>query len=265
MEIQVVVITPEWAAELLKKNTKNRGLKQRNIDFFIRQLACGKWKLNGETIKIGADGVLLDGQNRLHAVVKSGIPMKTFMATNVDPGVFDTIDTGAPRSTADTLTVYGEKNGRNLASALVTADNLLKGDSSFSTRNKVSNAEILDMMQRHPAIRSSLRFSNTLHSMAPASLVCALHYIFSMVNENAAGVFFDKLIHGEGLDKRDPVLLLRNRLISNAISKSKLSKRYIAALFVKAWSAHIKGEKITILRFREEGHSPEAFPSIFPR
>jgi hypothetical protein len=68
---------------------------------------------------------------------------------------------------------------------------------------------------------------------------------------------------GAGLEEGNPVLLLRQRLFDNQLAKGKLTKRYIAALFIKAWKEYMAGKRIKFLRFREEGDRPEMFPSLF--
>ena len=262
MKVQVETITPAMAAELLSRNNRNRTFKRRNVEFFSREIESGNWKLNAETIKVGRDGVLLDGQHRLQAVVETGVPIQCLLATDIDPDVFDTIDTGAARSTGDTLTVAGETNGRNLAAALVLADNISKGDTSFSNSSRTSNAEILDKLERHKNIRSSMPWSRKLGRLSPVSISTAMHYLFSCDDQEAADLFFSKLSEGANLKSRDPVLLLRNRLLDNAMAKGKLTRRYVVALFIKAWNAHLAGETMIYLRFREAGDSPEKFPEI---
>ena len=69
---EVVMVTPELAAEWLTHNTHNRGLKPIAIKRFAEDMTTGDWQWNGESIRFAADGTLLDGQNRLHAIVDSG-------------------------------------------------------------------------------------------------------------------------------------------------------------------------------------------------
>jgi hypothetical protein len=131
------------AAKLLSNNTRNRSVRRKNVEFFAKEILSGNWKLNAETIKVGRDGTLLDGQHRLYAVVETGMSIQCLLATDLDQDVFDTIDTGARRSAGDTLTVAGEVCGRNLAAALVLCEDILEGNMAFSRNVKVSNGEVL--------------------------------------------------------------------------------------------------------------------------
>jgi hypothetical protein len=262
MNVRLVTITPDMAMEMLKNNPRNRTVHRMHLESMCNELRAGRWKFNGDTIRVGIDGTLIDGQHRLLAVIATGIAITTLLVTELDPDVFDTIDSGARRSGADTLCVAGEKNGRNLAAALVVADNLLTGKLDFSRVIKVSNAEILDMLARHPEIRNSVHWGNAFARLAPPSIVIALHYIVSIRAKDKADEFFTCVAKGENLGFSNPAYLLRQRLIDNATAKGKLTRRYMAALFIKAWNSWRTGGQIKFLRFRESGDSPETFPEI---
>lgn len=113
------IITPLYAAHLLERNTHNRPIKPRYVDWLAQQMADGKWVYNGETIIIGVDGTLIDGQHRLSAVVKSGCTIESEVIEGVDPATFHTIDSGTRRTAGDAFYVYGVKE--YICSASVTS------------------------------------------------------------------------------------------------------------------------------------------------
>lgn len=262
MEAIAVTITPELATAMLENNPRNRPLKRLHVAFLCEEMRNGRWKFNGDTIRIATDGSLIDGQHRLEAVRQTGVSIKTLLVNGLDPDVFDTIDGNAKRSAGDTLSVAGEKNGRTLAAALVVADDLLTGKTDFVRTIKVSNAEILNMLERHPDIRKSINWGNALCRLSPASVTVALHYIFSLKNQEKADEFFHLVATGENLEIHNPAYLLRQRLIDNATAKGKLTRRYTSALFVKAWNSWRAGAKLKYLRFREVGDTAETFPIV---
>lgn len=259
----LVTITPEMATEYLANNPRNRPIKPGHLAFLCNELRHGRWKVNGDRIRIDKNGCLLDGQHRLTAVCVTGISIQTEIVFNLDPDVFDTIDSGAKRSPGDTLTIAGEKDGRNLAAAVCVADDLLNGGcGAFGRSSKTSNAEILEMLERHSAIRASMPWRESLKRFAPPAVSVALHYLFSLRDKQKADEFFNCISTGIGLDGGHPALLLRDRLSVNERAKGKLSRRYIIALFIKAWNAFIAGRQLKTLYFREEGSCPEVFPKI---
>jgi hypothetical protein len=262
MKVAQVMITPDMAQDMLESNTSNRPIKRNHLSFLVREIEAGRWKKNGDPIRIGNDGSLVDGQHRLLAVVQSGIPIATLLITDLDPDVFDTIDSGACRSHGDTLSVAGEKNGRNLAAALIVADELLAGKTEFTRTKKTSNAEILGMMDKHSEIKQSMYWGKPIGKYAPFSISVALHYLFHKANPAKADAFFEAIHTGLGLEFDSPVYLLRQRLIDNATAKGKMTRRYMVALFIKAWNAYSCSRKLKNLRFRETGDAPESFPCL---
>ena len=93
-------------------------------------------------------------------------------------------------------------------------------------------------------------------------MAIALHYLFTKRSKDKADLFFHQISTGENIDIFDPAYLLRQRMIDNATSKAKLSRRYISALFIKAWNAYYSGGQLKTLRFRETGDAAETFPDI---
>jgi hypothetical protein len=262
MKIKTIVITPEMARELLTNNTANRPIKPNHIIFLMKEIVSGNWKFNGDPIRIGHDGSLIDGQHRLTAVIRTGIAIETLLIDGLDPKVFDTIDSGARRSTGDTLSVFGEKNGRNLAAALVVVNDLIMGKNDFHHTVKISNSEILDMLNKYSGIRESLYWGRAIDKLAPFSVSVALHYLFSLKNKDKANTFFEAIHTGVNINNNDPTYWLRRRMIENATSKSKMTRRYMAALFIKAWNAHTTSKKMRSLKFCETGDGAEPFPNI---
>jgi hypothetical protein len=60
----------------------------------------GSFSLTGDTIKFGTDGLLKDGQNRLAAVVRSGVSLSTHTVFGIEPLLFDRMDIGKNRTGA---------------------------------------------------------------------------------------------------------------------------------------------------------------------
>ena len=62
-------ITPELAAEFLKKNKSNRPLSSKHVIALAGSIERGEWMFTGESIKFSESDTLLDGQHRLSAIV----------------------------------------------------------------------------------------------------------------------------------------------------------------------------------------------------
>ena len=67
------LVTPEYARELLNHNTNNyRPVNRDSVSKLARSMKDGLWQENGESVVLNEDGILVDGQHRLHAVIESG-------------------------------------------------------------------------------------------------------------------------------------------------------------------------------------------------
>ena len=130
--VKLITITPEMAEKMLEKNIANRKVNQANVNRIAADMTTGNYKVNGETIKISSAGEIIDGQHRLLACVKSGMPFDTYIVYNVEREAVGTIDMGKGRSVADSLNVMG----CNIKSGIIPAMNFY-----FNRGNKLTTAQ----------------------------------------------------------------------------------------------------------------------------
>lgn len=105
IRFEIKTVTPEMAKSLLERNGVNRRLSSQ-ANSIARDILAGNYQLNGECIKIYADGTLADGQHRLNAVIIAGIPVQMCFCYNV-PREVTIFDRGRKRSETDSLIIAG--------------------------------------------------------------------------------------------------------------------------------------------------------------
>lgn len=104
--MKLVHITPELAAEMLANNYETqRKLRAQHVNDLAREMSEGRFiAVNGQTILLGMDGKLYDGQHRLNAIVMSGCSYDMYVCASSDPeAAFLTVDNHAKRGVADYL------------------------------------------------------------------------------------------------------------------------------------------------------------------
>ena len=112
-------ITPAFAERVLEtKNAKNRKVKPANLKRLISSIDNGEWILTNQGIAFDADGNLLDGQHRLLAICKTGKTLPIMVARNMDPKIFNCVDTGTARTAADGLYIKGSAASKHLAAGI---------------------------------------------------------------------------------------------------------------------------------------------------
>jgi len=107
-------------------NNRNRPMKKAASDSFARDMATNRWCPNHQGVAFAKeDGALIDGQNRLAAIVISGKGQWMLVFRDVperiegiEATVMETIDRGTPRSVADLLRLgHGMTQEANIVAA----------------------------------------------------------------------------------------------------------------------------------------------------
>lgn len=260
MLVELRTITPEMAKAMLQKNTKNRPVRSSQVKRLAQEIIDGRWKVNGDTIRFEED-VLVDGQHRLLAIVKAGKAIETLVVEGLETNVFQTIDIGVKRSPGDTLAVEGCSNSKELATMLTLIERYMTGQ--CLSKKHYTNAEVLALHKKYPDAKDFMAKCHHGKKLITRSLLMACNYLFAKKDPEKAEWFIKSLVSGKDISDKDAVYLLRERLMRNALSKSKLSTPYVFALVIKAWNADRQGKKVKCLKFCEEGVSGESFPIVF--
>lgn len=258
----VVVVTPEMAHRWLKQNTRNRPTKKRQIEVYARDMAAGRWQLTGEAIKFSTSGVLLDGQNRLHAVIKAGVPVLMFVARGLDVGAQTVMDTGAKRSASDALHLNGRTNSANLAAAARLALGVKAVGYDRASRYNVSNSEIENFLDTNPDMARAVQLGVEYHrklDCIPAVTSYAT-WRFLRIDEGDALRFLIAAGDKSGLYEGDPTIAMTYRFAEARRSGTKLSHADYLSVMFRAWNARRKGEQVRLIRVNSSTGNRVAVP-----
>jgi hypothetical protein len=265
---QVLTITPTIARFILDNlNNTNRPLNQSIANEYARRMVLGEWIMNGESLKFSTEGLLIDGQHRLMGVIIAKINIDLMSVFGLPPNAFQTIDDGKKRSPGDVLHIHGVENANSTAAAIKFIIRYKKGVSnrSVNANGKISNQDVLNWYKKHPSISDDIRFSYTLYDASgriilTPSKICAYYFLFSEIDKNDAGKFLSRLAIGSELKRKDPIFLLRSKLVEAKINKQvSLSGVVEQALIIKAWNKWRSKSSISILKW--DAHR-EPFPKI---
>lgn len=276
MTMKTILITPVIAAQMLQNNVSNRRLSPGNVKYIEGQLRKNNWKLTPESIIFSESRRLLDGQNRLNAIIKSGVSAECTVIINAPDDIFDVLNTGKNRSAADTLHVAGFKNETIKSSIISTVLNYKKGlirshlSESGSRKDKISNADILAFNEEneavlHPISNKAFAYYKDFGAVKP-SFVGGMLYILTHIHrapESKVYEFFDVLTLGNNAPSDHPAMRLRKMLIDDLASTKKLQSSSKLAYFIEAWNAFYSGSKLPKRAWKwREGAE---FPKIEPR
>ena len=107
VQAQVKYVTPEMAAQWLRSNTANRKPSKAAIKRWAQIMRAHAWKLCSDAIAFDVDGVLINGQHRLMAVIETGMTQPFLVANNFPTGSKEACDIGKKRQLHEILTIGG--------------------------------------------------------------------------------------------------------------------------------------------------------------
>ena len=253
-------IDPEMAEQILSTRKKNRAISMATVKLYTKFMREGHWVLNGQPI-IFADNLLIDGQHRLSACVRTGIPLEVLVVELGDSSAFKTLDQGKRRNGADVLGIAGYTNTSVIFTAIGILEKIKRtgtlgynqlGDSA---RVVIGNHEIEAIANQYPDLDISATFAKTFYKSLKVKPgpITALHYILrqtesevvSFDDDKNSDVFMQILCTGLGLEKGNPILYFRNSLIKQMSEQAKISPHFIIRGGILTWNNWIKGKKIT--------------------
>ena len=260
---EVIVLTPDDAGHLLNFNKINRPLNDRHVRRIADQIKAGKWRFNGDTIKISANNDVLDGQHRLWAIMEAKIPVKTIVVRGIEAEAFATIDTlRKPRSGSDILALLGVTGNRSTISValqwLVRYQRKIL-EAYKAPSNRLENSDIEEAYANNPGIVRAAERVSKLRSVGIPGINAFFYYVLTNRNPDLAERFLYTLENPSGVGVNDPFFRLRVHLISNKERKDAL---VTIALMIKAANAAFEDREVKNLIWRNQGATPEPFPVL---
>ncbi|MFF2748529.1 hypothetical protein ACFVVA_23705 [Kitasatospora sp. NPDC058048] len=259
---RIIKVTPDIAGTFLSRNSVNRRLDVGRVRALAEAILRGEWKLTHQGIAFDKDGVLIDGQHRLHAIIEANTPVEMFVFNGLSNDIFPVLDTGRSRSAADTLLSTGAKY-RTLLSATIRHVLLFKmipNDPWSGARAYVSNDRILaayneDKDRYGEAVSIGRELSK--HLFASQTAVAVGYFVTTEVAPAAElDEWISGLKSGASLDPGDARLALREvpkETPRRSSSKRRMGMRDQVAIYIKAWNAWVEPEKAGELRLRRLG------------
>jgi hypothetical protein len=264
LELKKITLTPEMAMQLLDRNGLNRPLSDMHVSRIARQIKAGKWKFNGDTIKIADTNDVLDGQHRLWAVIEAREPVETILITGIKRDAFATIDTlRRPRSGSDVLTLNGAHQYRAvIASAIPWLVRWQRGTllDYRNPKNRVENSDIEDCYRHHGGITQAAERAVRLKAICAPGLLAFFYYILVNRNPSLAERMMRTLEYPNAVGITDPYFCLRAQLI--AARGGHTNTLVIFAWMIKASNAAYRNKSLSTLSWRNQGDRPEKFPEL---
>lgn len=250
------VVTPLMAETWLKVNHKNRSPNLGRVTTIAADITAGRWKVNGDAIRFGADQTLYDGQHRLMAICKAGIAVETNVVRGLAPEARDFIDLGGgARNARDVVAITdGVSVPKMHVSWVAAAERMLRHGTLNGNHTPMSADDLRTAMRRHGTALAGLAEplgSGNKRRLVPASAIGAFLIAWRSAPDKTFA-FAQGVKTGENLTAGDPALTFRNYLIANqgdtagSVGRDEMALRAFAAL-----DAYVRGESLKILKANE--------------
>ncbi|MEV7285248.1 hypothetical protein AB0O01_11905 [Streptomyces sp. NPDC093252] len=272
---KIITVTPKIADNLLSQGSVNRNLDMGQVRSLASAIRRKEWRLTHQGIAFDEDGLLLDGQHRLRAIIEADTPVKMFVVNGLPRSVFPVLDTGKRRSAADAL-LSTEAKYRHLLSSTIRHVILFKdmpNERWSGSRAHVSNDLILaayndDKSRYEEAVTIGRELSK--HLFASPTAVAAGYFL---TTEVAPALNVDEWVSGlksgANLDPSDARLALREIPMDTQKrgSKRRMGMRDQVAIYINAWNAWGEPEtvgKLRLRRLRKGEKMPVPIKARFP-
>lgn len=259
--VTLELISPEIAAGWLKLNTtNNRRLKETSVRKYVRSIQAGAWPFTADTIKFSEDGQLIDGQNRLTAIVRSGVTIPSLVATGLDRRVMPFLDAGSARSDADAIMIaelaLSSSAAKDIAACanvkiawengvLVTAGQSANGDYTPTRAEKIS------WLESRPDFVKSVMLARKTYTdgfRMPVSGMGAAIDALRAVDLSAAEEFVGRLAHMEFTDADALRILVKRVQADKNANRARPTSGMTLFMLFRTWNAWREGERITRLQ-----------------
>lgn len=255
--VSVMTVTPDIAHDWLENNNnRNRKIRIPVIDRYYHDMVNGNWQFNGESIQFDTNYNLMNGQHRLKAIVRSGLPQQFVVVTGLSPDAHGTIDSGTRRTPGDVLTLSGYGEGRLLATVANLALTLeaLPPGAPLRINRQRTTADIEDRVASDKHLQYVVE--SVIPEMAPPKALMTravagyAYYILSKIDQDATDTFFKGLLTLANLPPGSPIIALHRRLTAHTgehIPGQSGAFRAIAYI-MHAWNAWRAGEERSMIK-----------------
>lgn len=256
IEVSIVNFSPVQAARILDTiNDGNRKVATSRVEQYKRDMINGSWRFNGDMIRIDENGVLIDGQHRLSAVVRSGMSFEFLVVKGIRSESKHTIDTGKARTGGDALSIQAgvEFADSHVINGALSAYVKYKrsGYSDSGSGHRLTNTEVLATYESHKELVDSslsmMKDSVTMRGMLlPKVDMLFLFMIFSELDPDDAKNYLLKILTGVGLDFGSTEVNIRDIMIECKTGARTTNRKIIINSIIKCWNSIRRGGGIKL-------------------
>lgn len=248
---QTEMIDPQTAQSYLTRNIGNRKINDKVVGLYTRLMRDGKWILSNYSIVFSDTNILLNGQHRLTAVIKSGVTCPFSVQRGVPEMNKKYMDNGHLRTAANALELDGVLNAVRIASIIRSLYNLRKKTILAVTgQTRYSNGDISDEYFAHSDFYNKVQ--DEAHRLYPKGRVLNISEYGSLIAYLSADLHhdFDKVVSffrevaGVNTPTNNVTTMLRIAILTDKMSRYRMTRERRMKLIIKAWNTWLIGKQV---------------------
>lgn len=236
-------LSPEIAQILVQNNQDNRPISPGGLAKRMRDIADGRWKVNGENVIISTEGKMNDGQHRCWAVILTGRAIKTLFTFGIERSTRDTVDGGIKRQAGGQALMNGVKAGKQKMAIVSEFYRLTEGREATDAEKHdfyYPNADAVDFA--HSITNNRMP---ALHARSP--IAAGLYYLASRgVSRSSLDGFMAVVRSKLGHKARCPAFILRDDMLSGKTKRSSRDWSLATIQHFLLWRAGKKVGKVEV-------------------
>lgn len=256
---EIQVVTPDIARKYLDLNTENRPLRAPYAMNLAQSMLNNQWTFTPDPICFRKnDGVLMNGQHRLHAIITSERPQAMLVVWGLSEDAWARMDRGAKRTSGDEFARRGFTNGPHTAAATRLLWRYTNDDWSGSL--SIPDDQLIAFYEEHSTLMDTHGLARRLNQDAPLSpaVGTVALYLSRLADLKPGGLniseWEDEVVRGVGLlEDGSPSLQFRRQFQRRKANNMKTSQRDALGLYSKAFRAWVRGEQVKIFRPLPDG------------
>lgn len=279
IEAQIATVSPEAADKMLKTFgfSRQRRLIGQNIRRLGNEMVGGRF-VHGTalTMAVLPDGttVLINGHHTLHAIIRSGVPIRLVIIKLHVPDIqaasdiYSTFDLHKSRSWADAVRAAGLEDQVPMSSKVLTALGIIGAGFKFRTDSAAlinSRKVRLDLLLEY-SDEANLLHSAMLGAPKMNQRVILRSPVMAVALETAkyqpprAYEFWGAVAHDDCLSANDPRKTLLRWLLSHPLGGGTTQIQQQCRAAQLAWNAWYRNDSISSLRVSSPGVSISGTP-----
>lgn len=225
---QLFDVTPTLAAKWLERNTRNRSLRNDIVERYAADMKAGRWMVTGDAIAFDKNGVIVNGQHRLWAVIFAELSVPMLVTFNLEPDVVRVLDDHLKRKLTDIIKIA--KPGTTITAKMTSVSLRMQRESmalnSVDVRamQKLSRQQQMQFLEKHQeaidfAVRECFK-SSTIRGLGQATILAVVARAYYSQDHDRLKAFGKILLSGIPDENTGDIaaLLLRNWILSAGAS-----------------------------------------------